>query len=75
MRRNAFDAAMDKRAHVKDCEKSGQVADSMDARMKLMDRVHSGEISLEDAQKELAQIKRSAKKNGLITRSQAYRKG
>ncbi len=75
MRRNAFDAAMDKRAHVKACESDGLVADSMEVRLRLMERVHAGEISLKDAQSELARIKKNAKKNGLITRNQAYRKG
>jgi len=75
MRRNAFDAAMDKRAHVKTCESEGFVADSMEVRLKLMERVGAGEISLQDAQSELARIKKNAKKNGLLTRNQAYLKG
>lgn len=53
-------------------EASGNVADSMDVRIALMERVHSGEISLADAQAELKRIKRNAKKNGQITRNQAY---
>lgn len=57
----------------KDAEQAGRVADSMDVRLALMERVHRGEISLEDAQAQLKRIKASAKKNGQITRAQAYR--
>lgn len=40
-----------------------------------MERVESGELSLEQAQAELAQIKRGAKKGGMVTREQAYEFG
>lgn len=53
-------------------ENSGQVADSMDVRRALMGRVHNGEITLEQAQAELARIKRGAKSRGLVTRAQAF---
>jgi len=43
--------------------------------MALMERVNRGEISLAEAQAELAKVKRSAKRNGLKTRSQVYREG
>jgi len=56
-------------------ETNGQVADSLDVRKALMDRVLSGEITLEYAQAELAKIKRGAKAAGLVTRSQAFRAG
>lgn len=52
----------------KQAEADGKVADSMDVRKALMEKVHSGEISLEEAQKQLAAIKR----NGQITRNQAF---
>jgi hypothetical protein len=53
-------------------EAEGVVADSMDVRRALMARVHAGEITLETAQAELKRIKGTAKKNGQITRNQAY---
>lgn len=56
----------------KESERDGRVADSMEVRLALMERVHSGEITLEAAQKELAKIKRGAKANGQITRNQAF---
>lgn len=56
----------------KQAENDGKVADSMEVRKALMERVHSGEITLEDAQKQLADIKRNAKRNGKITRNQAF---
>lgn len=56
----------------KEAEAEGKVADSMEVRKALMDRVHKGEITLEAAQAELARIKRGAKKNGQITRNQAF---
>lgn len=56
----------------RDAEAAGEVADSMAVRLALMERVHSGEISLETAQAELARIKRGAKASGKITRNQAF---
>ena len=73
--RDRFDAARDKKQAMNEADAAGQVADSMAIRMALMARVHSGEISLEQAQSELAKIKRSAKKNGQLTRAQAYSRG
>ncbi|MBX8654046.1 hypothetical protein FP365_12415 [Klebsiella michiganensis] len=75
MARSKFDAAMEKRTNVKDCESRGLVADSMDVRLKIMERVQSGEITLKQAQDELQKIKRNAKRNGLKTRNQAWREG
>lgn len=63
----------DKLDAVRNAEAAGKVADSMDVRLALMARVHAGEITLQAAQDELKRIKRSAKKNGQITRAQAYR--
>lgn len=56
----------------KQAEAEGKVADSMDVRKALMQRFHDGEITLEQAQAELAKIKRNAKRNGQITRDQAF---
>ncbi len=53
-------------------EAAGNVADSMEVRMALMDRVHKGEITLKAAQDELKRIKHNAKRNGQITRNQAF---
>jgi hypothetical protein len=57
---------------MKSAEADGRVADSKEVRMALMERVHSGEITLETAQAELARIKRGAKKAGMVTRNQAF---
>jgi hypothetical protein len=62
----------ERREAQKEAEAAGKVADSMEVRKALMERVHSGEITLEAAQAELAAIKRNAKRNGKITRNQAY---
>lgn len=59
-------------AAMKQAEAEGKVADSMEYRMDLMQRVHNGEITLEAAQAELKRIKRSAKKNGLTTRNSVF---
>ncbi len=56
----------------KQLEEEGKVADSMEVRRALMKKVHSGEITLEEAQAQLARIKRNASKSGKITRNQAY---
>jgi hypothetical protein len=74
-RRTRFEARIDKRQAVNQAEASGQIADSMEYRTKLMERVNAGELTLADAQEELKRVKRNAKKNGLITRNQAYIRG
>jgi hypothetical protein len=74
-RRTRFEARIDKRQAVNQAEASGQIADSMEYRTKLMERVNAGELTLADAQEELKRVKRNAKKNGLITRTQAYIRG
>lgn len=58
---------------VQKAEDEGHVADSLEVRKKLMERVHNGEITLEQAQAEIRSLKQNAKKNGQITRSQAFR--
>jgi hypothetical protein len=54
-------------------EAAGNVADSMDVRIAIVERIESGEITLEQGQRELAAIKRRAKATGKITRNQAFR--
>lgn len=56
-------------------EAANNVADSMEVRKQLMARVEAGEITLEDAQKQLAKIKSGAKRAGKKTRNQAYLEG
>jgi hypothetical protein len=73
--RTAFEASIEKKNAVKEAEKSGIVADSMDVRLALMARVDAGEITLEQAQAELKKIKAGAKKAGKVTRAQAYSRG
>ncbi|WP_237388033.1 hypothetical protein [Xenorhabdus sp. Sc-CR9] len=75
MGRTRFEAALDKRAYVKKCESDGAIADSMEVRMALMSKVKRREITLEQAQAELKKIKRTTKKNGMKTRSQAWNEG
>jgi hypothetical protein len=72
---DAFWTAERKRRAMKEAEAAGQVADSMEVRKALMARVHSGEITLEAAQVELARIKRGAKAAGMTTRARAFREG
>lgn len=64
--------ARERREAQKEAEAAGHVADSMEVRLALMAKFHSGECTLEQVQAELAAIKRNAKRNGKITRSQAY---
>ena len=66
---------MDKRRAMNKAEENGLVADSMDVRHQLLEKVRKGEATLEEVQAELKKIKRNAKKNGLITRSQAFSRG
>jgi hypothetical protein len=74
-RRTRFEAAMAKRKAVKSAEKAGTVADSKEVRMAIMARVHSGEITLAQAQIELTQIIRNSKADGKMTREQAFNAG
>ena len=62
-----------KRTAIRTAEESGSVADSMDVRKALMARVHSGEITLAQAQAELKRIQRGAKAAGKTTREQLFR--
>lgn len=57
----------------REAEAEGRVADSMKVRLELMERVHKGEISLQEAQAQLSRIKAGAKRKGQITRNQAFR--
>lgn len=75
MARTRFEASIEKRAAVKDAEASGQVADSMDVRRALIDRMHKGEITLAEAQAQLKKIQSGAKRAGLLTRAQAFSRG
>ncbi|MDN0096217.1 hypothetical protein [Yersinia rohdei] len=75
MGRTGFEAVLEKRNAVKQAESGGLVADSLDVRKALMEKVHTGEITLIQAQDELKKIKRNAKKNGMITRQQAFNRG
>ena len=75
MRRTRFEAALDKRSNVNREEAAGNVADSKEVRLALMQRVHSGEITLAEAQDQLKKIKAGAKKNGMKTRAQAFNEG
>lgn len=68
------DRRIDKRNAIVQAEKSGQVADSLEVRKRLIKSVERGEITLGEAQAELRQIKRGAHKLGLKTRSEVWRK-
>jgi hypothetical protein len=57
----------------KSAEAADEVADSMEVRLALIGRMKAGELTLEQVQAELARIKRAAKRNGQVTRSEAYR--
>ena len=70
---DAFWRNQERRADMKEAEAAGLVADNMDVRKALMQRVHSGEITLEQAQSELKKIKRGAKAAGQVTRAQAFK--
>ena len=61
-----------KRRELNKADESGEIADSMEVRGKIMERVRSGEITLKQGQDELAKIKRTAKRNGKLTRSQKW---
>ena len=72
MGRLSFYRAMEKKRARRAAEASGQVADSHAVRLAIMARVHSGEITLAQAQTELKQIQAKAQSIGLKTRAQAF---
>lgn len=74
-RRTRWEASIDKRRAMNKAEEDGLVADSMEVRHQLLERVRKGEATLEEVQAELKRIKRNAKKNELVTRSQAFSRG
>lgn len=65
--------AIKRRRHAADREAEGLVADNMDYRTALVARVKAGEITLEEAQRQLRATQRKAKASGQITRNQAWR--
>ncbi len=67
-----FWATQRKKIFLQQAEDEGRVSDSLTVRLELMRQVESGEKTLEEVQSELKRIKRDAKKNGKVTRSQAY---
>ena len=73
MREDWFTKRRRKLAQMNEAETAGRVADSMEVRLELVRKMHAGEMTLDDVQAELQRIKRNAKKNGQITRDQAYR--
>lgn len=73
--RTRFEASMDKRAAMKSAEAAGQVADSHEVRLALIERMHAGELTLEQVQAQLKKIKSGAKRAGMVTRAQAFSRG
>lgn len=72
---DGFYTRLRKRKAVNEAEASSVVADTLAVRGELMEKVQAGTLTLEDAQKQLRKIKRDAKKNGLVTRNQAFIRG
>ena len=70
---NAFYANLRKRESVSRLDSSGQIADSLEVRGKLIEQMQRGEKTLEQIQAELALIKRDAKRSGKLTRARAWR--
>ena len=75
MGRLSFERAMEKKLARRAAEAAGQVADSHSVRLAIMARVHSGEITLKQAQAELKQIQAKAQSIGKLTRAQAFSMG
>ncbi len=62
----------DRMKQQREAEDSGRVADSLDVRVALLERMHAGELTLAEVQAEVKRLKRNAKAKGQITRNQAY---
>ena len=75
MSRDRFTARMEKRRAVNNAEAAGLIADGLAFRGALVERMARGEITHEEAMLELKRVKREAKRNGLVTRQQAWSRG
>lgn len=64
----------EKRAAVKKAEAAGDIADSMEYRRSLIEKMKRGEMTLEQVQAELVKTQRAAKRNGKTTRAEVYRR-
>lgn len=62
-----------RKSALKKAESEGAVADTMSVRLALMERVRSGEITLQQAQAELAKLKSQARKDGQLLRNDFFR--
>lgn len=69
MRPTRFDIALERNRELREAEAAGEVADSMDVRKALIERMDAGELTLEEVQAELKSIKRGASKAGKVTRA------
>jgi hypothetical protein len=68
----SYEDKIRKRSALDRADAAGEIADSMGVRGEIMRRIHAGEITLEEGQAELKNIKRNAKKKGQLTRSQKW---
>lgn len=73
--RTRFEAASAKRRAVNEADAAGEVCDSMAVRTALIERLHKGELTLDQVQTELKRIKREGKKKGMLTRAQVFSRG
>lgn len=62
----------DARRAMKAAEQRGEVADSMEVRRAIVDRMTRGEITLEEGQRELARIKAAGRRAGKAIRSDFF---
>lgn len=60
-----------KKRNEDEADAKGLIADSVSVRVALMEKFHAGDMTLEEVQAEVNRLKRTAKKNGMITRTQA----
>lgn len=65
---NIFETMASRRA-LREAEINGDVADSLDVRKALLERVRKGELTLAQAQAQLAKIQREASTSGKRTRA------
>jgi len=74
-RRDPRTAQREKVAAVHAAEAAGEVADSMEVRRAIVERMKAGELTLEQAQAELKRLRAGATKAGKTTRSRVWRRG
>lgn len=65
---------MNKHDLIQEADKRGLIADGLNIRNELIEKLHSNELSLDEVQAQLKSLKKSAKKNNLYVLADFHKK-